>query len=159
VKKINKINKLIIVLVFSLFSTILLAQNNLNQKKENKESRKIAFFTAKMNLNKEEAQNFWPVLNEMEAELKNLRKENIQGKMIIKDKKAQEISDKELEELLDARIQIGKKQMEIKVKYHEKFKEVLPIRKVAKFYQANKEFKKIQSERKKQHNNPGERKR
>ena len=81
------------------------------------------------------------------------------AKMIIKDKKAQEISDKELEELLDARIQIGKKQMEIKVKYHEKFKEVLPIRKVAKFYQANKEFKKIQSERKKQHNNPGERKR
>jgi Na+-transporting NADH:ubiquinone oxidoreductase subunit NqrC len=159
VKKINKINKLIIVLVLSLFSTILLAQNNLNQKKENKENRKIAFFTAKMNLNKEEAQNFWPVLNEMEAELKNLRKENIQGKMIIKDKKAQEISDKELEELLDARIQIGKKQMEIKVKYHEKFKEVLPIRKVAKFYQANKEFKKIQSERKKQHNNPGERKR
>ena len=53
----------------------------------------------------------------------------------------------------------GKEKVEILVKYHEKFKEVIPIQKVAKYYQAGKEFKKIQLERKKQHNNPGERKR
>ena len=54
---------------------------------------------------------------------------------------------------------MGKEKVEILVKYHEKFKEVIPIQKLAKYYQATKEFKKIQLERKKQHNNPGERKR
>jgi hypothetical protein len=62
-----------------------------------------------------------------------------------------------LEEILDARMQIGKEQMDIKIKYHEKFKKVLPIQKVAKFYQATREFKKLQSERKKQHNKTGKR--
>jgi hypothetical protein len=60
---------------------------------------------------------------------------------------------------MDARIQMGKEKVDILVKYHEKFKEVIPIRKLAKYYQTGTEFKKIQSERKKQHNNPGERKR
>ena len=46
-----------------------------------------------------------------------------------------------------------------KIKYHEKFKKVLPIQKLAKFYQATREFKKLQSERKKQNNYTGERKR
>ena len=54
---------------------------------------------------------------------------------------------------------MGKDLMDIKIKYHEKFKEILSIQKVAKYYQSAKEFKKIQSERKKQHSNPGERKR
>ena len=61
--------------------------------------------------------------------------------------------------MMDAKMQMGKEKVDILVKYHEKFKEVLSIQKVAKYYQASKEFKKIQSERKKQQNNPGERKR
>ena len=79
--------------------------------------------------------------------------------MLLKDKKTEDFSDEELEEMMDAKIQMGKEKVDILVKYHEKFKEVIPIQKVAKYYQASKEFKKIQLERKKQHNNPGERKR
>ena len=155
----NKTNKLSIVLVITLFSTILSAQNDSNQKKENIEARKIAFFTSKMDLNTEESLNFWPVVNEMNAELKEIRNKNAHGKMILMDKKSEDLSDKELEEILDARMQIGKEQMDIKIKYHEKFKKVLPIQKLAKFYQATREFKKLQSERKKQNNYVGERKR
>ena len=61
--------------------------------------------------------------------------------------------------LLTLEYKMGKDQMDIKIKYHQKFKELLPIQKVVKYYQAVKEFKKMQSARKKQHNNPGERKR
>ena len=43
-----------------------LLQNDLKQKKENRDALKIAFFTAKMNLNTEESRLFWPVVNEME---------------------------------------------------------------------------------------------
>jgi hypothetical protein len=145
----NKINKLSIVLVITLFSIVLSAQNDSNMKKENREARKIAFFTTEMDLNSEESQNFWPVVNEMNIELKKIRNKNAHGRMILMDKKSEDLSDKELEEILDARMQIGKEQMDIKIKYHEKFKKVLPIQKLAKYYQATREFKKLQSERKK----------
>ena len=145
----NKISKLSFVLVITLFSIVLSAQNDSNQKNENREARKIAFFTTKMDLNSEESQNFWPVVNEMNVELKELRNKNAHGRMILMDKKSEDLSDKELEEILDARMQIGKEQIDIKIKYHEKFKKVLPIQKLAKFYQATREFKKLQSERKK----------
>ena len=72
----NKISKLSFVLVITLFSTILSAQNDSIMKKENREARKIAFFTTKMDLNSEESQNFWPVVNEMNVELKELRNKN-----------------------------------------------------------------------------------
>ena len=155
----NKINKLSIVLVITLFSTILSAQNDSNQKKENREARKIAFFTTKMDLNSKESQIFWPVVNEMENELKDLKDKNAHGRMMLKDKKTEEFTDEELEEIMDARIQMGKEKVDILVKYHEKFKEVLSIQKLAKYYQATREFKKLQSERKKQNNYMGERKR
>ena len=156
-KKFNKIIKLSIVLIICLSSTIISAQNDTNLKKENRQARKIAFFTAKMNLNVEESKVFWPLVNEMKNELKDLGNKNAHGRMMLIDKKTEELSDRELEEIMDARIQMGKEQLDIKIKYHEKFKEVLSIQKVAKYYQATKEFKVIQAERKKQHNNPGER--
>ena len=112
-----------------------------------------------MDLNSEESQNFWPVVNEMNLELKEIRNKNAHGRMILMDKKSEDLSDKELEEILDARMQIGKEQMDIKIKYYKKFKKVIPIQKLAKFYQATREFKKLQSERKKQNNYNGERKR
>ena len=157
--KLNKIKKLNILVIICLSSTIIFAQNDFNQKKENRQAQKVAFFTAKMNLNTEESKMFWPVVNEMENELKELKDKNAHGKMMLKDKKIEDLSDDELEDMMDARIQMGKEKVDILVKYHEKFKEVIPIRKLAKYYQTVKEFKKIQLERKKQHNNPGERKR
>ena len=157
--KLNKIKKLNILVIICLSSTIIFAQNDFNQKKENRQAQKVAFFTAKMNLNTEESKMFWPVVNEMENELKELKDKNAHGKMMLKDKKIEDLSDDELEDMMDARIQMGKEKVDILVKYHEKFKEVIPIKKLAKYYQTVKEFKKIQLERKKQHNNPGERKR
>ena len=86
-KKINKIKKLNILVIICLSSTIIFAQNELNQKKENRQAQKVAFFTAKMNLNTEESKVFWPVVNEMENELKELKDKNAHGKMMLKDKK------------------------------------------------------------------------
>tara|TARA_Y100001968_G_C19452582_1_gene769789 strand:+ start:118 stop:594 length:477 start_codon:yes stop_codon:yes gene_type:complete len=136
-------------LLHLLFFTIFFANYSYSQqtpKGEDKEAAKIAFFTNKLALTSEESKTFWPVVNEMEKELKDLR---IQMKDQIKRPKGEaEISDKELESMMDARMEMGKKQMDIKIKYHEKFKEILPIRKVAKYYEATKEFKKLQAQRK-----------
>ena len=147
---------LFIIIIFCLITNLLLSQNNNpNKKRENREAIKIAFFTKKMDLNTVESQNFWPLVNDMEAELKALKNKNSHVRMMLKEK--EEISDKELEEIMDAKMEMGKSQIDIKIKYHEKFKEVLPIKKVAKYYEVSKEFKKIQTKRKTHHINPGQR--
>ena len=153
--------KTVVLFLICLISTLTLAQseNNIsNTKNENRKGQKIAFFNAKMNLNEEESKVFWLIVSDMQKELKDLKKKNNHYRMMLKDKKIEELSVSELEEIMDSRIQMGKDQIDIKIKYHQKFKEVLSIQKVAKYYQSVKEFKKIQSERKKQHNNPGEKK-
>ena len=153
-----KLSKLALLLIICLSPIFLSAQDQKNSKKsnaQNREARKIAYFTSKMQLNSEESQNFWPIVNEMEAEIKGLKDANAHGRMMLIGK--EEISDKELEEIMDSRIQMSKDMIDIKIKYHEKFKEALPIKKVAKYYEATKDFKKIQAERKKQHKNPGNR--
>ena len=121
--------------------TVIAQKPDQSQNKEQREARKIAFFTMKMELTSDESLRFWPVVNEMEAELKALKKENADGRKMLKDKK--EISDKELVEIMDARLQMSKDVLDIKIKYHEKFKEILHIKKVAKYYEATKEFKKM----------------
>jgi hypothetical protein len=143
--------------VFCLSQQLIYGQAS--KGKTNLDSQKISFYTSKIELTVEESQDFWAVYNEMENEIKALKSKNAHGKMILINKKYLELSDYELEEILDSKLKMGKDLMDIKIKYHEKFKEILPIQKVAKYYQSTNEFKKIQSERKKQHSNPGERKR
>ena len=138
-------NKLFITLLFVGLSITQSFYSQENPKKVDKEAAKIAFFSNKLALTAEESKLFWPVVNEMEKELKDLR---IKMKEQIKRSKSEtELSDKELESMMDARMELGKKQMDIKIKYHEKFKETLPIKKVAKYYQATKEYKKLQAQR------------
>lgn len=149
--------KLCFIIVFCLSHQLIYGQAS--KVKTNLDSQKIAFYTSKIELTVEESQDFWAVYNEMENEIKALKSKNAHGKIILINKKYLELSDYELEEILDSKLKMGKDLMDIKIKYHEKFKEILPIQKVAKYYQSTKEFKKIQSERKKQHSNPGERKR
>ena len=151
-----KISSIIFLMLFETNQFTVIAQKpDQSQNKEQREARKIAFFTMKMELTSDESLRFWPVVNEMEAELKALKKENADGRKMLKDEK--EISDNELVEIMDARLQMSKDVLDIKIKYHEKIKEVLPINKVAKYYEANKDFKKIQARRKSHHNNPGKR--
>ncbi len=140
----NKIKTISFVLIMCLTTKPFICQNNQNP--QNREAMKIAFFTSKMQLNSIESQKFWPLINEMEAEIKALEDKNAHGRMMLIDK--EEISDKELEKVMDARMEMGKKQMDIKIKYHEKFKEILPIKKVAKYYESTREFKKIQAKKK-----------
>ena len=95
----------------------------------------------------------------MEKEIKEIKNKNSHGRMLLKDKKLDDLTEKELEDIMDLRLLVSKEIIDLKIKYHEKIKQVLPIKKLAKYYEANKEFKKIQAQRKSYHNNPGQRNR
>ena len=116
----------------------------LAQKPMNKPDR-IAFLSENMNLSSDEAEKFWPLLNDMENELKALKKELKENKP---EKKVNEMSDKEIEQLLDASFIHKQRELDIKTKFHEEFKKILPIKKIAKFYHLEQKFKRIKKQNK-----------
>jgi Spy/CpxP family protein refolding chaperone len=112
------------------------------EKQEDIESMKVAFITKKLNLTPEEAQLFWPVYNQYSDKLKELRKKRRQDLKTTKEN-FDEMTDKEVEAAVDAEIIFRQKELEIQKEYHTKFKAVLPIKKVAKLYASEEEFKKV----------------
>ena len=148
-KKINCLATLVLIALmpFSSFSQRPVNKEKMaNEQRVHNAATKIAYFTNKMELTVEESQNFWPIVNEMQEELKTLRSEM---KYIFKRKNdSSEISDQKLEEMMDARMQMGLKQMEIKINYHQKFKQILPIKKVATYYEATKSYKRMKVDKK-----------
>ena len=141
----NKNMKRIILIASTLFvaSQIGFAQPNQSNKgdrKEKIEAMKVAYITDKLDLTPKEAQQFWPVFNEFDDKLKDLR----QGRK--KDTKdgmdnLDQLSDKEVETLIDSEIGYRQRELDLLKEYHAKFKAVLPARKVAKLYRAQEDFK------------------
>ncbi len=133
-----------------LMPGVLLAQGrpggpNGQQKKENIETQKIAFITKKIGLTSDEAQKFWPVYNAAQKEKQDVRK---QRRETVKDrKKIEDMTDAEVQKIMDAIFVAKQKELDIDKQYHAKYLAVLPVKKVAKLYQAEEEFKRILLER------------
>ena len=104
------------------------------------EAFKIAFFTQKLNLTSQEAEVFWPVYNEYSSELDDLRRKRNQLQQEVK-REILSSDNQKLEALSDQFIALKKEENNISEKYHQKFKQVLPIRKVIMLYKAEQEFK------------------
>ncbi|MNE83802.1 hypothetical protein D3C80_1806490 [compost metagenome] len=54
---------------------------------------------------------------------------------------ADNLSDKEIEEAILNDFTLKQRELEMERKYYDKFKKVLPMKKVAKFYMAEEQFK------------------
>lgn len=121
------------------------------QRREEIESFRVAYFTRQVGLNTEEAKKFWPIFNEMQEEIQKLHRERRNRNRAGRDN-YENISDVELEKMINEEFVSRQKELDIEKKYHEKFKDVLPMKKLAQFYRAQEGFKrellkKIQSER------------
>ncbi len=104
------------------------------------QAQKVGFFTNKLQMTTKEAQEFWPVYNDYQA-----RKNKI-----IQDRRSttryymqnfNNLSEKEIEEITGKYIRLMKEESDLLQTYHEKFKEVLPIRKVMRIYVAEEQYK------------------
>jgi Spy/CpxP family protein refolding chaperone len=112
------------------------------EKKENIEALKIAFITKKLDLTPEEAQQFWPLYNQYTDKVQDLRRKKRQDNKEAK-QNFDEMSDKEIEQAVDNEIIFRQKELDIQKEYHSKFKAILPIKKVARLYQAEEQFKRV----------------
>lgn len=145
-----KTNKGLITAVFLAFcicTSIAFAQEGVDrsEKKENRENieaMKVAFITQKLDLTPQEAQQFWPVYNQFTDRAKELRKKRRQDNREARSN-FDELSDKEVEQAIMTDMSNRQKELDLQREYHEKFKAVLPIKKVAKLYAAEEQFKMV----------------
>jgi Spy/CpxP family protein refolding chaperone len=103
------------------------------------EKQKVAYITTQLDLTVEESQAFWPVYNAYNTELRE-RKSEIRGELRALRADTLNMSDAEIDELIRAKFAAEREKLELDEKYYEKFKAVLPVRKVAEFYRAEKSF-------------------
>ncbi|MCB0521148.1 MAG: hypothetical protein H6577_07295 [Lewinellaceae bacterium] len=100
------------------------------------EAYKIAFFTEKLQLTPDESKDFWPLYNQYDDEMESLKnKYNLDGKRV------ELMSDKEVEDFINQHLNAEEQRVKLQRDYVERFKKILPIRKVAMLQRLDREFK------------------
>lgn len=112
------------------------------QRRDNIEALHTAFITEKLNLTPDESQKFWPVYNDYRNDLDAIKKQRQQNKELIRKAGGiDNMSDADVQKLIANETDIESRELDLRKEYIVKFEQVLPARKVAKFYMAEDEFK------------------
>lgn len=139
---------LLLMMLLMVGSASMLAQdaNGKGDKKLNKEEKQakmIGYLTEKLALTSEEAEDFWPIFNEMKEKVKENHK-SFKEKKPGKDVKIDDMTDEEVMELLNIGFAMKEMDLSIKKEYNTKFIDVIGVKRTAKLYHLEKEFKKSQ---------------
>ncbi|MDP6907965.1 MAG: hypothetical protein QF371_00595 [Flavobacteriales bacterium] len=110
-------------------------------KRERLEALKVAYLTKELSLTPEEAQSFWPLYNEMTKKMGETRKQRRSNRLSAK-RNHGEMSDEDLSKAIDRELELEQQELDLKKAYNARFKEILPIRKVAWLHHAEKGFRK-----------------
>lgn len=105
------------------------------------ETIKIGYFTRRLDLTPQEAQNFWPIYNELQAKRETIKKE-LREKVKSSESKG-EMTGKQALELIDAQNRSMQLLTDLHKEYSGKFLAVLPPAKVVKIEQVEREFKTV----------------
>ncbi len=101
------------------------------------ETFQVAFFTQQLDLTSEEAKAFWPIYEAYQTEQKALKSE----RETLHRRDYSGMSDKELDALIEKRLAIEQKKLDLEKQYYTKFKKILPLEKVVKLPQVERAFK------------------
>ena len=127
-------------LILFLFCSLGVSAQGKKPLKDRVDAMKIGFLTDGLNLTPEEAKTFWPVYNMYSDDLDKLRKDRREN-IINARENFDDMSDADLEKTVDNEIIFRQNELEILKKYHPQFKKILPIKKVAKLYKSEEDFK------------------
>jgi hypothetical protein len=135
-------NTLILLLVLSGVGHVAFAQPDDDPKQSKAEyikAQKIAFISTELALTPEEAEKFWPIYNEYDAKMDEIRKER---KGYMKELKTiNELSADRAYELTELILNTDTKEAALRKEYLSKFAEVLDKKKAAKVFYAEEKFK------------------
>ncbi len=126
--------------IFFAFACLVMAANLVaqpmqNGMKERVEAQRIGFITQHVNLTPEESQQFWPIYNEYTDKMQQIRNSN-KG-----EKSFDDMSDADTEKMIMSQFDRESRVMDLRKEYYQKFKKVISVKKIAKLYKAEQEFK------------------
>jgi hypothetical protein len=132
--------RITIILLLLMQSINSIAQGPPEDRKEKIESLKIGYITKELNLTPVEAQQFWPIYNKFNDELEALRK-NRKMDLLAAKLNFDSMSDADIMKLIDSDFQFQQQELDLRRKYIDEYKKVLPVRKVARLMRAEHMFK------------------
>lgn len=113
----------------------LSAQPNAERRNERVQALRIAIFTEVLQLTPEEAQGFWPIYNEYLDKREALVQQYRPAKQL------DAMSDTEVEEQIKRHFEQQQRELDLEKEVFQKLRKVLPLRKIAKIPQAEREFR------------------
>jgi len=113
----------------------LSAQPNAERRNERVQALRIAIFTEVLQLTPEEAQGFWPIYNEYLDKREALVQQYRPAKQL------DAMSDAEVEEQIKRHFEQQQRELDLEKEVFQKLRKVLPLRKIAKIPQAEREFR------------------
>ena len=133
---------IITILLISIFGTVAAQPpaDDDDERGDRVEAAKVAYITSKLELNTQQAQQFWPVYNEFEAAKKKIRK---QLKQLRADNMLLNGSEDQMKADIKKMFALRQEELDLEKAYVEKFLKVITARQLAEFYRAEKEFTKM----------------
>lgn len=118
------------------------AQGPDDRGRERIDAMRIAYITENVGFTTEEAQKFWPLHNEFEAKMEDIRRERhsiMEGRM--RNPELTDVDDEDLAEEMLKMFELEQRELNLKKEYHTKYLSVLSPKKVALLYMAQEKFK------------------
>jgi hypothetical protein len=128
--------KIFFALVCLFMAVNLMAQQPIqNRMKERVEAQRIGFITQRVNLTPEESQQFWPIYNQYTDKMQQIRSSS---KI---EKPSDEMSDADIEKMIMTQMDKESRILDLRKEYYQKLKKVISVKKIAKLYKAEQDFK------------------
>jgi hypothetical protein len=108
-----------------------------SDKKDRIQAIKVAYITEKINLSSKQSQQFWPLYNEYQNELKQLNQSLRKNQFILED-----MTDDELNIFVENKLKTEEQKIALQRTYLQNYKQVLSIRQIVRLYRAETSFKK-----------------
>ncbi len=123
------------VILILLCGASLWAQPDPDKRDERLQAYRVAIFTEVLHLTPEEAQGFWPIYNEY-LDNRDRMQEDLKPK-----KQLDAMNDSEVEDLVRRHFEMRQRDIDLEKDLYQKLRKVLPLRKIAKIPNAEREFR------------------
>ena len=148
--RINKTSYFLLLIMITVFAiSPVLAQDNeekterrgQEERFERLQSMKVAYITEELKLTPAEAEKFWPLHNEFEAKRREIAKSMMHEPQKERKPDFDNMSDEQISEHITLRFKEERAMIDLQEEYYDKYRKVLPLKKVAKYYESEKRFR------------------
>ncbi len=132
-------------ILFLMFSSFIFAQGGglFKEKKEQIKTLKIGYLTSELSLTSDEATKFWPLFNSFEDKQQEIRQQKVKNYLFkLDDLTLESLSEKEANTLLLQIENSEEEQFQLRKKFMNSLKSILPSVKILKLKKAEEQFSK-----------------